>query len=160
MGDRVYNLDEARLKIERYCAYQDRCHYEVKEKLRSYKLLPDTIDLIILDLMKDDFLNEERFAKSYVSGKFKIKRWGRIKISLKLKEKRVSAKCIELGLAEIDPEDYLATLNQLIATKWDEYARFRKEFDRKGKVAKHLYSRGFESDLIWENLDEFVKNLS
>ncbi|MFT7613133.1 MAG: regulatory protein [Parvicellaceae bacterium] len=152
MGERVYSLDNARLKIEKYCAYQDRCHSEVKTKLRSFGLLSDTIDLIMIDLMNDDFLNEERFARSFVSGKFKIKQWGRIKISQKLKEKQVSTKCIEFGMQEIDPESYQDTLEEIIVKKWVLAAKF-SDYDRKGKVASYCYSRGFESDLIWKTIE-------
>ena len=152
---RVYSLEEARQKIERYCAYQDRCHYEVSEKLRSYGLLPGTRDQLILDLMRLDFLNEERFSRSFASGKFKIKRWGKIKIKQKLKEKRLTEKCIQLGLQEIDEDEYLNTLKNLIDQKWHQYSKY-KDFDRKGKVAQHLYSRGFEKELIWDSIEEFM----
>ena len=152
MSERVYSLENARLKIEKYCAYQDRCHFEVKQKLRSFGLLNDTIDLMMVDLMRERFLDEERFARSFASGKFKIKKWGKIKIMLKLKEKRVSAKCIELGLQEIDESEYLKTLNELIVKKWEASAEL-KEFDRKGKVAHYCQSRGFESELIWSMIE-------
>lgn len=156
MSKRVYSLDEARLRIERYCTYQDRCHHEVTEKLRSFGLLPDTVDQLIVELMQQDFLNEERFARSFASGKFKIKKWGRIKIARKLREKRVSDKCIEIGLTEIEEPDYLNTMRELITKKWESESRIRNEFDRKGKVAQYLFSRGFESDLIWEIIDDQI----
>ena len=156
MDKRVYSLEEARLKIERYCAYQDRCHYEVKEKLFSYGLMADTIDIIMLELLQLDFLNEERFARSYVSGKFKIKRWGKIKIEKKLKEKRVSDRCIQFGMEEIEEAEYSKTLGELMKKKWLAEAKIKKEFDRKGKVVQYLYSRGFESDLIWDKIEEIL----
>jgi len=159
MGERVYSLESARLKIEKYCAYQDRCHSEVLTKLRSFGLLNDTIDLMMIDLMREDFLNEERFARSFVSGKFKMKQWGRIKIFQKLKEKRVSAKCIELGMQEIDEDLYLTTLQEIIIRKWNLAEKY-SDYDRKGKVANYCFSRGFESDLIWEMIESEPWTLS
>lgn len=155
MQKRVYSVEEAKMKIERYCAYQDRCHYEVETKLRSFGLLPDTIDQLMLDLIQNQFLDEERFARSYASGKHKIKLWGRKKIEIKMKEKRVSSACIKLGLSEIDEELYLSNLQHLVDLKWEAEKKIKKKFDRRGKVATYLINKGYESDLVWNALEKY-----
>ena len=155
MQNRVYSLEEAKLKIERYCAYQDRCHYEVETKLKSFGLLPVTIDQIMLELIQNKFLDEERFARSFASGKHKIKLWGKKKIELKMKEKRVSSSCIRLGLSEIDDEEYIENLHRLVDLKWESESKLKKKFDRRGKVATYLMNKGYESDLVWEALEKY-----
>ena len=99
---KVYDLNIARDKIQAYCAYQERCHLEVEKKLKSWGLIPDAVDMIVVQLMQQNFLNEERFARSFARGKFRIKKWGRIKIKLELKKKSIYAKCIEYAMEEID----------------------------------------------------------
>lgn len=151
---KVYQLEEARVKIQRYCAYQERAHSEVENKLLSFGLTRLSIDTLLLELMEDNFLNEERFARAYTSGKFRLKRWGRKKIQSALKEKKVSPKCIELGLSEISNEEYQEGLEELIESKWLK-VELKNEFERKGKVAQYAISKGFESDMVWEVLNEY-----
>ncbi len=157
MRQRVYSLDEARQKIERYCAYQERCHSEVRSKLLSYGLLSSTADQLITELIQTNFLDEERYARAYASGKFRMKKWGRRKIELKLKEKQVHSKCIELGLSEIGESEYLTTLKQLAEVKLYN-AKGLSTYNARGKAAQYLYSRGFESDLVWQVIDELLPN--
>ena len=153
-GQKVYSLDVARVKIQKYCAYQERCHKEVSDKLYSFGLGEEARNMLTMELMQDNYLNEERFAQAYVSGKFRIKKWGKTKIKLKLKEKRVSAPCIAIGLKEIDYDEYLKTLNDVIEHKW-HLTKETNAYKKKGKVASYAYSRGFESALIWEALEEY-----
>lgn len=155
-GPKVYQLDEARVKIQRYCAYQERAHSEVEDKLRSFGLTQLSIDTLIVELLQENFLNEERFARAYTSGKFRIKGWGRKKIKLGLKEKKVTPKCIELGLSEISDEEYLQGLRKLLQQK-RRRTTAKNEFELKGKVAKYAISRGFESDLVWDVLKELFE---
>src|SRR5687768_10604150 len=92
---------EAETKIQRYCAYQERCHQEVRGKLYEYSLFKDEVEDILTNLITEGFLNEERFAKAYAGGKFRMKKWGRLKIIHELEIKGLSKNCIHAGLKEI-----------------------------------------------------------
>ena len=144
-------LLEAKQKIESYCAYQERCDFEVRKKLNDWCLPYDQIDILISDLISNNFLNEERYACTYVSGKFKLKKWGRNKIKQHLKQKKISTYSINKGLQEIQEEEYLSTLQQLIDKK-SKMATFKNEWDRKAKLQRFLLSKGYESELINENI--------
>ena len=108
-----YTVKEATLKLMQYCAYRDRSHKEVEEKLREMRMIPAACEQIIIQLMQENFLNEERFARSFVRGKFRIKKWGRIKIKQELKFREISAPLIKIALTEIDEKEYLKTLTIL-----------------------------------------------
>jgi len=140
------SYDEALKKLQHYCAYQDRCHSEVRTKLINLKIYGDDLERIITDLIADNFLNEERFAQSYARGKHRIKKWGRYKITSHLKMKRVSAYCIKKGMQEIDEEEYLETLTNLLKKRLGD----NPSFEDKGKAAKHVINKGYESSLVWE----------
>ena len=112
-----YKLLEAKNKIESYCAYQERCDQEVRMKLKSWNLYSEDVDILISDLITNNFLNEERFAEAYVSGKFRIKKWGRVKIKQHLKQKNISAYSIKKAIETIDEDDYLKTVNDLLGAK-------------------------------------------
>ncbi|HSH67817.1 MAG TPA: RecX family transcriptional regulator [Bacteroidia bacterium] len=148
-----FTPSQALLKAEHYCAYQERCQQEVRDKLYEWGLFPDAVESIIAKLITDNFLNEERFAKAYAGGKFRIKKWGRIKIKLELKKRSISDYCIKKAIQEIDEDSYLITLKQLIEKKSKEI-KDKKEHTRKMKLANYIASRGFETDLIWEILNE------
>lgn len=148
----IHDLDIARQKIEAYCAYQERCQSEVREKLYSWGLIPLAVDTLICELIEKNFLNEQRFAASFARGKFRVKHWGRKKIKYHLKMKGVSEPCILEALAEIDEENYQETLAKE-AQKYFQKAKGKSSFDRKGKTAQYLGNKGFESSLIWEVLN-------
>lgn len=149
---------QALVKIQSYCAYQERSHYEVKEKLYSYGLYKNDVDQIMASLIIDNFLNEERFAESYASGKLRIKSWGKNKIKTGLILKKTSAYCIKKALQEIDEEEYLSILKQVIV-KRSEKEKEKNQIIRNAKIAAYAIGRGFESDLVWELLkkDSFNK---
>ncbi len=109
-SQKSYTVKEATLKLAQYCAYRDRSQKEVEDKLREMRMIPQACEQIIIELMREDFLNEERFARSFVRGKFRIKKWGKIKITQELKKKEISAPIIKLGLTEIDQAEYLKIL--------------------------------------------------
>lgn len=148
---------QALLKIQAYCAYQERCHAEVREKLYSYGLYRDDADRIIADLISDNYLNEERFACAYVSGKFRIKRWGRNKILLGLKAKKISDYCIRKGMKEIDPDEYDKVLHTLVEKKLTENKSLHPAL-RQRKTALYVIGRGYESDLVWDAIKQLTKN--
>ncbi len=146
------NLELATEKLKRYCAYQERSHIDVTEKLYKLGLYKNEVDEVITRLLQDDFLNEQRFAEAYVSGKFKIKKWGKVKIISNLKQKRISDYCIKKGLLEIDKEAYQETLSYWIERKKVE-VKEEDAFKKKGKIAAFLIQKGFESGLVWEYLN-------
>lgn len=147
-----YITKEAALqKIQRYCAYQDRCHQEVRFKLLDWGVYGDTLEEIMADLVIERFLDEERFARSYARGKFRMKRWGRQRILQELKRRRISAYCIRKAMTEIEEEDYQQVLREVLQKKWQQYVN-DEPYKRKQKTAKYAQSRGFELSLIWDVL--------
>lgn len=142
---------EALEKMAKYCAYQERCIQEVREKLFGNELSSDEIENIICELMDQNFIDEERFAKAYVRGKFKIKGWGRVKIKQHLKHKKLSDYCIKKGFEEINTEEYLTKLSETREKK-EKSLKASNEFEKKQKLANFLMGRGFESELVWEEL--------
>lgn len=147
-----YSFLEAKAKIEYFCAYQERCHSEVEKKLFDWGLAPDQVDALIADLIQHNFLNEGRFAEAYVSGKFRIKKWGRNKIKMHLKQKRVNEYSIKKSLAEIEEEEYLKVLEELAIKKHRE-AKGNK-WEKRQKTYAYLTNRGYESGLIQDVLEK------
>ncbi len=138
-------------KLKKYCAYQERSHKDVVDKLYKLDLYKNEVDQVVLELIDQNFLNEERFAQAFVSGKFRIKRWGRIKIKSHLKQKGISDYCIKKGMKEIDETEYFETLDYWIERKERE-VKEENEFKKKGKIAAFVIQKGFESNLVWEAL--------
>jgi regulatory protein len=134
-------------KAEHYCAYQERAQQEIRDKLYEWGLWSDDVEELISELIQTNFLNEERFTEAYVSGKFKIKRWGKIKIKQGLKLKRIPDKMISRALNAIDYDDYLNTI-LVTAQKKAPLIKENDAFKRKYKLISYLMSKGFEKDLI------------
>ncbi len=144
---------KSRLKIASYCAYQERCQQEVKTKLYSYELYTEDVNNLLAWLITENYVNEERFAQTYAGGKFRIKKWGKFKITQALKQKNISDYCIKKGLQEIDPNDYISTIQVLAERKLNEYAlKITASYQLKNKTAKYIISKGFEPDLVWSVL--------
>lgn len=144
--------DDALKKLQRYCAYQDRCHQEVRTKLLDLGIYGDDLEEIIAELIQENFLNEERFARSFARGKFRMKKHGRDRIRRELKMRRISAYCIRKAMTEIEEEDYLKTLGEVIEKK-SKTLKETNPFVRKAKLAKYAIGRGFESAMVWEALN-------
>ena len=151
MDKKVFTVDEVKRKMEHYCAYQDRCHKEVENKLREYSIIPEAREIILLSLLKDNFLNEERFSKSFARGKFRIKKWGKQRIVRELRFRNISEYNIKTALKEINEEDYITTLYSLVDKK-NKLVTETNLFKRKKKIADYLLYRGFESSLVYEAL--------
>jgi regulatory protein len=149
-----FSFLQAKHKIEAYCAYQDRCHYEVSNKLTQWGISGEQQDQLIADLIVNRFLDEERFAESFASGKFRIKRWGKIKIRQHLKAKFVPEVCIKKALAQINGDDYYSTLQRLAEKKATELQSERDSFKKKAKIIRYLASKGYEQDLIYDVVAE------
>ncbi|WP_333818679.1 regulatory protein RecX [Ohtaekwangia sp.] len=149
---------EAKQKIYRYCAYQERAHKEVRNKLYEYGLYKDEVEDILSALITEGFLNEERFAKSFAGGKFRMQHWGKVKIVNELEEKGLTKNCIRIGLKEIDDDDYLNTLKDILEKKATRLADEQNAFVKRDKLARYAIQKGFEPDLVWEQVKQVVKD--
>ncbi|MDO9261170.1 MAG: regulatory protein RecX [Flavobacteriaceae bacterium] len=147
MKYKQHTLEEIQLLMEHYCAYQDRCHQEVEQKLLDYQVYNNDKEQIIVHLITHNFLNEERFAKSFVRGKFNIKHWGRNKIKLALKQRNISTFLIDVGLKEIDENDYLTILSKEMDKKLNSITE-KDPWKRKKKIVDYLMQKGYEYSLI------------
>lgn len=146
---------EALVKIQHYCAYQERSHKEVKNKLFEYGLYPSEVDELISQAISDGFLNEERFAKAFAGGKFRIKKWGKVKIQNELEFMGVSKRNLATALKEIDRSDYIKTLKDLIKKKAAQTTE-QNQYKRKNLIARFVISKGYESELVWEMMKELI----
>lgn len=144
---------QALIKAQMTCVYQERSQQEMRDKLYEWGLFPDAVENTIALLISDNYLNEERFAKAYAGGKFRIKKWGRIKIKIELKKRKISDYCIRKAMQEIEDADYIKTLKALIAKKSKEIKGGKAQV-RNYKIAQYAISRGFEGDLVWETIKD------
>ena len=145
------NFHELLIKAERFCAYQERCSYEVKQKLKELGADETETEKIISSLQEDDFQNNERFALLFTSGKFRIKRWGKNKIRAELRIRKIPDALIKKGLDAINEQDYLKTLTEL-AKKKEREVKSKNPKDKNQKIGMFLLSKGYESELIWKIL--------
>lgn len=141
---------EAKTKLEFWCAYQERCQFEVDTKLNTWNFSYEDRDQLISHLISNNFINEERFAEAFVSGKFRIKHWGRNKIKQHLKQKRISDYSIKKGMKEIDPDEYWNTLLRLTERKLNEKKSGEDIWQIQARTQRYLSSKGYEFDLIVE----------
>ena len=150
----MLDLSQIKKKLADYCVYQDRSHYEVEQKLKELRTLnEDERGEILIWLIQNNFLNEERFSKSYARGKFYQKKWGKIKIMQGLKQKRIPTNLIDKGIEEINEEDYKSTLMELTEKKWN-ILRESEVYLKKKKIYNYLLQKGYEYNLI----NEILKN--
>ncbi len=154
MQPKNIGTEKAIQKIRQYCAYQERNHREVKEKLYSFGLYKADVDEILTQMIDENYLNEERYAIALAGGKFRIKNWGKVKIRYALKQSGISDYCIKKALAAIEETDYLEKLRQLFASKQNLLRSEKNMFVRKKKLRDYLLQKGFESDLIQELLND------
>jgi regulatory protein len=147
--------EQALQKLRSYCAYQERCHVEVKEKLYSFGLRKQQVEELMAQLIEEDYLNEERFAIQYAGGHFRMKQWGRVKIKHGLKQKQVSTYCINKAMKEIEEEDYNKTLRKLAQQKWESVkGEGVNLFVKMSKTTDYLLQKGYEQDLIRMVIEE------
>jgi regulatory protein len=147
---------EALIKAANFCAYQERTHKEVRQRLAELEVISDESEAIITWLIENNYLNEERFARIFAGSKFRQKKWGRIKIRQELKMRGVSDYCLKAGMSEIDGEDYMITLQEIIEKK----SRDIKDSNKliiKQKLVKFALSRGFENDLVFDVVGKFLR---
>jgi regulatory protein len=151
----ISTLKEAIQKIEHFCSYQERCHEDIAAKLRSMKMNPDEIDTILVHLITENFLNEERFACSFARGKHRIKHWGKIRITNELRYKKITQTLIHKALQEITPEEYLNTFHNLAERQWDSIQE-TNTLKKQKKWCDYLLRKGFESNLVYDKLKELA----
>lgn len=149
-----YTVEEAQRKMEHYCAYQERCHDEVIQKLKSLNMIPQAIDAIVVHLLDHNFLNEERFACSFARGKFRIKQWGKRRITNELKARNISKYNIDRALKEIPEGEYFDTFHEIAEKLWDT-TRETNILKKKKKVMDYLLRKGYESNLVQEKIYAF-----
>ena len=155
-NQKSYTVNEVTKALEHFCAYQERCHKEVEKKLIELRMIPEARDHIILHLLQNNFLNEERFSKAFARGKFSIKRWGKIRITNELKFRNISSYNIKSALKEINDDDYLASLN-FIAEKKISLIKDTNKYAKKKKLSSYLMSKGYESNLVYKVVNELIK---
>jgi regulatory protein len=157
---KYWSVQEARLLIRKFCAYQERSHQEVRNKLLQHGIYGDVLEDIIADLITENFLDEERFACSYARGKFRMKQWGRIRIQQELKLKGTSAYSIKMAMKEIPEAEYLDALAAILAKKSGEGIH-ELSFEEKSKVSQYAHSKGYEWDIIelaWKKLTQMEED--
>ncbi|MBI3233040.1 MAG: RecX family transcriptional regulator [Bacteroidetes bacterium] len=142
-------------KAMKYCAYQERCHQEVRNKLLEIGARGMELESIMVHLIEHNFLNEERFAIAFAGGKFRIKKWGIIKIVNELKKRDISEYCIKKALKEIEKEDYIKTL-ELLITKKSHSLKEENIYIKKNKIAKFVISKGYDPSLVWEQITKLI----
>ena len=148
---------EALLKLEHFCAYQERCHSEVVSKLYSLKMTSDEIDSIVVQLIEGNFLNETRFACSFARGKHRMKSWGKIRITNELKARQISSTNISLALKEISPEEYESTFENLAERCWNALNE-KNILKKRKKFCDYLLRRGYESNIVYDKAKELESN--
>ena len=148
-----YTFEEIKHKLEYYCSYQDRCHKEVEQKLNSFTLITALKEKVIVHLIENNFINEERFAKSFARGKHNYKGWGKNRIVNELKFRNISSRIIETALKEIPEATYLENFHALAEKNW-EIIKEPKGQKRNKKFVDFLLRKGYETGLIYEKLKE------
>ncbi|MBX2944408.1 MAG: RecX family transcriptional regulator [Cyclobacteriaceae bacterium] len=151
--------EEAKKKILRYCAYQERSHLEVKNKLYSFGLFSSDVNEIISYLITEGFLNEERFARAFAGGKFRMKSWGRLRIVRELEARGLTRNCINLGLKEIGQEEYQTSLVRLLEKKYNQL-REENLFVKRDKLATYAIWKGFEPERVWKTIKQLFPDQS
>lgn len=150
---KTYTVEQARAKMEQFCAYQERSHKEVLEKLRQMRMIPQAIDQIMVHLIEQNFLSEERFATNFAWGKFSVKKWGKLRIKHELKMRGISPFLIQKALEEIQPEDYRESFEELSMQKFQSFMG-KTGFKEKKKWVDYMLYRGWEPDWVFEKANE------
>lgn len=147
------SVAEAQKKLEHYCAYQERCHEEVIQKSRSLALSNSETDEVIVYLIANNYLNEERFAQSFARGKHRIKHWGKIRIVNELKFRKISQYNINTALKEITETEYANTFHSLAERIWETISE-KNVMKKRKKFCDYMLRKGFESNLIYEKVKD------
>lgn len=152
---KTLSAQQVKQKIERYCAYQERSHQEVRKKLYDFDLYRDDVEEMLSSLITEGYLNEERFSKAFAGGKFRMKKWGRNKIAHALEGKGVSQNCIRIGLKEIDEQEYVAALRALLKQKAPGLEE-DSVYVVRDRLSRFAIQKGYEPDLVWREINELL----
>ncbi len=136
-------------KAAGFCAYQERTQKEVRDRLEEWGICGDEAEEMIVWLIENNYLNEERFAKAFAGGKFRMNHWGKVRIKQEMRYRGLTENCIKIGLTEISDDDYIATINKIILKKADK-TDTENPYLRKHKLARYIIGKGFEQDLVWQ----------
>ena len=147
---------DLRTMITRYCQYQDRCQKEVRNKLYENGASKNEVEELLIELIGIKLIDEERYARNFARGKFRIKNWGRRKIVYELKQDQISDYCIKKGLTEIDNEEYIQTLERLAERKMPDIKKEQNVFARRAKLQRYLTQKGYENELVADILKRFI----
>lgn len=153
---KTYTIDEAKQRVEHFCAYQERCHKEVRQKLLQMRMIPEAIDLIVVHLIEHNFLNEERFAQQFALGKFRIKHWGKQRIKRELVQRDISNYNINKALKEITEADYMKSIYALAEKKLNSIKE-TNPYKRKKKLCDYLLYRGWEAHLVYQVAQDLLQ---
>lgn len=156
MNSQTFSLLELKQKAEQFCAYQERCHKEVIQRLYQWRATPEEQNEIVVHLIQNNFLNEERFAQSFARGKHRIKKYGKVRIVNELKIRGISNYNIQKALEEISDQAYQQAFNELSERAWHSIKE-KNELKKKKKFCDYLFRKGYESDLIYTAWNEFLK---
>ena len=151
MKNKYYSYHEVQKKLEYYCSYQERCHYEVFNKIMQLNSNIDDANKIITKLIDDGYLNESRFSKEFTRGKFNHKNWGRIRIRIELKKRKISKKNIQIGLDELDENNYIKKFNELFERQLDKQNHKIDMYSKK-KIFDYFKYRGWENDMVFNKI--------
>ncbi|MGP8216454.1 MAG: regulatory protein RecX [Bacteroidia bacterium] len=161
------SADNALLRMGKFCAYRDRSMDEVKKKLKSLDVSPADAKIVMEKLTKQGFIDENRFAKSFAGGKFRIKKWGRKKIEIEMKKKGISEELIEKGLKQLPEKEYLDTLDSLLQKKWKQIMQRHERMEttdnyetkqhNQQKLIRFALQKGYEMDLVMERIKSVLK---
>jgi len=149
-------MKTAKIKAGNYCAYQERTQQEVRDKLYSLGLYRDEVEDVLTELISENFVNEERFAKSFARGKFSLKKWGKRRIVFELKKRNLSPYCIDQAIKEISDEAYEKMIFQIIENKISYLPEVG--YTTKNKIVKYLIGKGFETEIVWTLLNRYLKS--
>lgn len=155
--NKSFTLQEIQSKLEYYCSYQERCYKDVDNKLNSFSLIPEAREKILTYLIENNFINEERFAKSFARGKHNYKNWGKNRIIQELKFRDISQRLIQSALAEISEDNYIENFNSLAEKHWHSIKE-RKGPKKSKKFVDYLLRKGYETNLIYDKLKELNKD--
>lgn len=151
---KTYTVEEATKRMERYCAYQERCHKEVNQKLYQMRMIPEAVDHIIHHLLQHNFLNETRFAQAFARGKFRTKKWGKQRIVNELKFREISKFNIQIALKGIPDSEYYKTFEELAEKRMEQLVSEKDLQKKRRKLADYLFYRGWESELVYGKVNE------
>lgn len=150
-----FSTVEVRSKLEHFCAYQERCYYEVEQKLYDFQLSTSEREAVLIYLIENNYINEERFASIYTQSKLHQKKWGKVRIKIELKARKISEYLINKSLKEIDTEEYFHTFETLAEKHWYSILEQNK-LKKNKKFCDYLLRKGWEKELVYAKVKDLI----